>query len=89
MTNSKEKWVLIKPNHDGTKAKFFQAVATYSGAYGERQAALTTDLLSEAEVLEQSEETIKYMMRTFECLNQFDAVRVQDIDIFKAKLAGK
>jgi hypothetical protein len=85
----KQKWVLIRPNHDGSKAEFFQAVATYSSLDGVRQAVLTTDLLSEAEVLDQCEDTIKYMLRTFSALRGFEAVRVEDIDIFKAKLAGK
>lgn len=89
MTNTKEKWVLIKPNYNGTKAEFFKGVATYTSSYGEGQAALTSDLLSEAEVLDQTEDTVKYMLRTFSCLRQFEAVRVKDIDIFKAKLAGK
>ena len=89
MTNSKQKWVLIRPNKDGSKAEFFESVGTYSTAYGEGQAALTTEFLSKAEVFEKDMDTVRYMLRTMPCLRNFEAVAVQDVDIFKAKLAGK
>lgn len=89
MTNSKQKWILVRPNIDGTVACFFCGVGTYSTGYGEGQAALTTELLSEAEVFEQDEDTMQYILNKMPCLSKFSAIPIQDIDIFKAKLAGK
>lgn len=89
MTNSKQKWVLIRPSKDGSKVEFFKAAIVVSTAYGEGNMAETTELLSEAEVLEKSEETMRYILDKMQFLDKFSAVPVEDIDIFKAKLAGK
>lgn len=86
----KKKWVLIRPNRDGSKVEFFKAaLIVQSESYGEANMAETTELLSEAEVLEQSEETMQYILNKMPFLEKFSAVPVQDIDIFKAKLADK
>ena len=85
----KKKWVLIRPNKDGSKVEFFKAAIIIQSAYGEGNMAETTELLSEAEVLEQSEETMQYILDKMQFLDKFSAVPVEDIDIFKAKLAGK
>ena len=85
----KKKWVLIRPSKDGRKVEFFKAAIIVQSSYGEGNMAETTELLSEAEVLEQSEETMQYILNKMEFLDKFSAVPVEDIDIFKAKLAGK
>ena len=89
MSGSKQKWVLIRPSKDGSKVEFFKAAIIIQSSYGEGNMAETTELLSEAEVLEQSEETMQYILDKMEFLDKFSAVPVEDIDIFKAKLAGK
>ena len=86
---TKQKWVLIRPNKDGSKVEFFKAAIIIQGSYGEGNMAETTELLSEAEILEQDEGTMKYILNRMEFLDKFSAVPIQDIDIFKAKLAGK
>ena len=85
----KKKWVLIRPSKDGSKVEFFKAAIIVQSSYGEGNMAETTELLSEAEVLEQSEETMQYILDKMQFLDKFSAVPVEDIDIFKAKLAGK
>ena len=89
MTNSKQKWVLIRPNKDGSKVEFFKAAIQYTSAYGEGNVAETTEFLSEAEVIEKDKDTMQYILDKMDFLDKFSAVPVQDIDIFKAKLAGK
>ena len=87
--SDRQKWVLIRPNKDGSKAEFFKSAIQYTTAYGEGNVAETTELLSEAEIIEHSEETMQYILNRMEFLKNFSAVPVADIDIFKAKLAGK
>jgi hypothetical protein len=87
--SSLKKWVLIRPSKDGSKVEFFKAAIIVQSSYGEGNMAETTELLSEAEILEQSEETMQYILDKMQFLDKFSAVPVQDIDIFKAKLAGK
>lgn len=87
--SDRQKWVLIRPSKDGSKVEFFKSAIIVTSSYGEGNMAETTELLSEAEILEQSEETMKYILDKMQFLDKFSAVPIADIDIFKAKLAGK
>lgn len=83
------KYVLITPNAKADVA-FFKGVKDDNSmsVVAEAQRAITTDLLSNAHIFEYNEEQMQYILNKMPCLAAFSAVPIQDIDVFKAKLAG-
>ena len=86
LNGNKQKWVLIKPDKDAG-ILFFKGV-TGCDAQG-LQYTTTTEYLSRAHVFEYTKEQMQYILdkKKF-LLSLYAAVPIQDIDIFKAKLAG-
>lgn len=82
------KYVLITPSRDkealkeGFNISFFKSI-------GYNDAPEGTYLLSEAHVFEYEPEVMQHVLDSMWQVVDYSAVPIQDIDIFKAKLAGK
>ena len=76
----KQKYVLIRPNYDGTEVQFFSSI--------ESDKHTRTKYLSEAHVFNETPETMQYILDRMREFSHYSAVPMSEVDIFKAKLAG-
>jgi hypothetical protein len=73
------KYVLIKPGSDG-EIRFFKRKAS-------EYALETTEFLSKAHVFEYNADVMQHILDRMYELSEYSAIPIDDIDIFKAKLA--
>ena len=89
------KYVLIRPDEKADVLFFrgIQDIDTFTELTAlpktvSTQGTVTTEFLSKAHVFDYTEEQMQYVLDKVLCINNYSAVPIQDIDIFKAKLAG-
>ena len=82
------KYVLVTPSkdHDAKKNGFD---ISFLDGIGYNDAPTGTYLLSEAHVFEYEPEVMQHVLDSMWQLSDYSAIPIQDVDIFKAKLAGK
>ena len=78
------KYVLITPSREAD-ILFFKGV----DGHEEFQSVVNTEYLAKAHVFEHTEEQMQYVLDRMPSLYNYSAVPMADVDIFKAKLAGK
>lgn len=82
------KYVLITPSKDGNALKHGFDI-TFFKDVGYQDAPIGTYLLSEAHVFEYEPDVMQHALDSMHQLAEYSAIPIQDVDIFKAKLAGK
>ena len=78
------KYVLITPSREAT-ILFFKGV----DGHEEFQSVVNTEFLASAHIFKHTENEMQYILDRMPSLYQYSAVPIADVDIFKAKLAGK
>jgi hypothetical protein len=82
------KYILVAPSKDRTAISHGFDIAFFV-SIGYNDQPKDTYLLSEAHVFEYEPEVMQHALDSMWQLVDYSAIPIQDVDIFKAKLAGK